>query len=107
MFPMPLAIHEQLERAADRLGERAAIWAGETSWSFRQLDDASNAFARHLVERGVGPGHRVAVMTANRVELIVAVEAVSKIGAASVLLSPAWKAAEVAHALELTGPVHA
>jgi long-chain acyl-CoA synthetase len=107
MFPMPLPIHEQLELAADRLGEREAIWAGETSWSFRQLDDASNAFARHLAELGVGPGHRVAVMTANRVEFIMAVEAVSKIGAASVLLSPAWKAAEVAHALELTAPVHA
>ena len=33
--------------------------------------------------------------------------AVSKLGAAAVLLSPAWKSTEVHHALELTGPVHA
>ena len=36
-----------------------------------------------------------------------AVHAISKLGAAAVLLSPAWKAAEVDHALDLTAPVHA
>ena len=50
---------------------------------------------------------RVAVMTANRVEFVVAVYGISKLGAATVLLSPAWKAAEVGHAVELTAPVHA
>jgi len=44
---------------------------------------------------------------ANRVEVVVAVHAVSNLGAATVMLSPAWKAAEVGHALELTAPVHA
>jgi acyl-CoA synthetase (AMP-forming)/AMP-acid ligase II len=107
MFPMPVTIHEQLELATDRFGEREVIRAGDDTWSFRQLDDVSNAFARHLTEQGVRPGDRVAVMSANRVEFIVAVEAVSKLGAASVLLSPAWKATEVGHALDLTGPVHA
>ena len=46
-------------------------------------------------------------MTANRPEFVVAVHGLSKLGAAAVLLSPAWKAAEVGHALDLTGPVHA
>ena len=81
--------------------------AGDASWSFRDLDELSNAFARHLSGRGVGAGDRVAVMMANRVEFITTVYAVSKLGAASVLLSPAWKSTEVGHALELTGPVHA
>jgi long-chain acyl-CoA synthetase len=49
----------------------------------------------------------VAIMTANRAEFIVAVHAISQLGAATVLLSPAWKAAEVQHALTLTRPVHA
>ena len=78
-----------------------------TSWSFRELDELSNAFARHLAGRGVGAGDRVAVMTSNRLEFVAAVHAISKLGAAAVLLSPAWKATEVGHALELTGPVHA
>ena len=47
------------------------------------------------------------MMTTNRVEFPIAVNAISQLGAAAVLLSPAWKAAEVDHALSLTGPVHA
>jgi long-chain acyl-CoA synthetase len=38
---------------------------------------------------------------------VVAVFAISKLGAAAVLLSPAWKAVEVDHGLALTAPVHA
>jgi len=100
-------MHGTLTVAADRFGERDAVRAGDATWSFRDLDELSNAFARHLSGRGVGPGDRVAVMMANRVEFVTTVYAVSKLGAASVLLSPAWKSTEVGHALELTGPVHA
>ena len=39
-------------------------------------------------------------MTANRPEFVVAVYAISKLDAAAVLISPAWKAREVGHALE-------
>jgi acyl-CoA synthetase (AMP-forming)/AMP-acid ligase II len=108
MFPMATLVHRGLERAADRYGDRDAIRAGDDRWSFRDLDGLGNAFARHLVDRGVGPGARVAVMMANRPEFLITVTAISKVGAAAVLLSPAWKAAEVDHALELTaGPRHA
>jgi long-chain acyl-CoA synthetase len=108
MFPMATLVHGGLERAADRDGDRDAIRAGDDRWSFRELDGLGNAFARHLVDRGVGPGARVAVMMANRPEFVITVNAISKVGAAAVLLSPAWKAAEVDHALELTaGPRHA
>jgi long-chain acyl-CoA synthetase len=100
-------MHHGLEGAAERFGDRDAVRAGDGRWSFRDLDGLSNAFARHLDARGVGPGDRVAVMTSNRPEFIVAVAATSKLGASSVLLSPNWKALEVAHAFELTAPVHA
>ena len=107
MFPMGALLHHGLEHAAERFGDRVAVRAGEDAWSFRQLDDRSNAFARHLADGGVGAGDRVAVMTTNRVELVVAVNAISKLGGAAVLLSPAWKAVEVGHAVDLTRPVHA
>jgi acyl-CoA synthetase (AMP-forming)/AMP-acid ligase II len=105
---MPAALmHHGLERAADRFGDRVAVRSGDASFTFRDLDGLSNAFAWHLASRGIGPRERVAVMTSNRPEFIIAVQAVSKLGAAAVLLSPAWKALEVAHAMELTGPAHA
>jgi acyl-CoA synthetase (AMP-forming)/AMP-acid ligase II len=100
-------MHVGLERAADRFPDRVAILAGEDSWTFHALESCANAFARHLATRGVTPDSRVAVMTTNRPEFVVAVEAVSKLGAAAVLLNPAWKALEVEHALDLTSPRHA
>jgi acyl-CoA synthetase (AMP-forming)/AMP-acid ligase II len=100
-------LHDGLAHAAARSGERDAVRAGDDRWSFSDLDTWSEAFADHLEGRGVLAHDRVAVMTGNRVELLVAVEAVSKLGAATVLLSPAWKAAEVGHALRLTAPRHA
>ena len=104
---MATLMHGGLERAADRYGDRDAVRAGDDRWSFRDLDGLANAFARHLVDRGVGPGARVAVMMTNRPEFVIAVNAISKVGAAAVLSSPAWKSAEVDHALDLTLPRHA
>jgi long-chain acyl-CoA synthetase len=106
MFPMAL-VHGGRERAAARYGDRDAVLAGDERWSFRGLDGLANAFTHHLATRGVRPGDRVAVMTSNRVEFVAVVHALSKLGAAAVLLSPAWKAAEVDHALGLTEPRHA
>ncbi len=100
-------LHHGLERAADRFGARDALLAGEDRWTFGELERRTNATARHLASRGVSPGGRVVVMTANRPEFVVAVNAVSKLGAAAVLVNPAWKALEVRHALELTDPLHA
>jgi long-chain acyl-CoA synthetase len=100
-------MHHALERAAARYGDRDAVWAGDQRWSFRHLDELSTAFAGHLTDQGIGVGDRVALMTSNRPEFIVVVHAISKLGGAAVLLSPAWKAREVEHALELTAPVHA
>jgi len=100
-------IHQGIERASERFGKRTAILAGDDQWSFARVDGLANSIARHLSSNGVQRGGRVALMTANRPEFVAAVNAIGKLGAASVLLSPAWKAREVEHALELTTPVHA
>jgi long-chain acyl-CoA synthetase len=103
MFPVAQArMSRGLERAAEQFGNRAALLIGEDRFTFGELDARSNGFARHLASRGVTRGQRVAVMTANRPEFVIAVQAISKLGAAAVLLSPAWKSLEVAHALRIT-----
>ena len=80
MFPMVAAtLHSDLGLAADRFGGRDAVLAGDDRWTFRQLDERSNAFAGHLGARGVRPGDRVALMTTNRVEFIAAVYAISTV----------------------------
>jgi acyl-CoA synthetase (AMP-forming)/AMP-acid ligase II len=100
-------MHGSLEAAARRFGDRTAVLAGDERLSFRDIDGGAEALAHRLVARGVVPGDRVAVMLSNRPEFFMTLCAVSKAGAAAVLLSPAWKAIETDHAVQLTAPVHA
>jgi acyl-CoA synthetase (AMP-forming)/AMP-acid ligase II len=100
----PGLLHHGLEAAAGRYPDHPALLAGSDTWTFRQLDAATSALTSRLGSIGVGHGDRVAVMTANRPEFVVAVNAVSKLGASAVLLNPAWKALEVDGALALTKP---
>src|SRR4051794_15682081 len=100
-------VHQALETAARRFPHAVALRAGDATWSFGQLDAATASFARHLIGVGVRPGERIAVMTTSRPEFVVAVNGISRAGAAAVLLSPAWKEREVSAALELTAPTYA
>ncbi len=108
MFPMAVALmHQGLERTAAESGDRPALLDGDACVTWGELDARADAFAARLAARGVVAHDRVAVMTSNRPEFVVAVFAISKLGAAAVLLSPAWKALEVDHAVGLTAPVGA
>jgi long-chain acyl-CoA synthetase len=98
-------LHHGLVDSARRVGDHPAVLAGDSTWTFADLDGLSNAYARRLLHEGAQPGRRVLVMTTNRVEFVVTVHALSKIGAAAVLVNPGWKTAEVTHAMGLTDPV--
>ncbi|MBX3313295.1 MAG: acyl--CoA ligase [Actinobacteria bacterium] len=100
-------LHDALVRAAAERPDQAALRAGDDTWTFADLDRYSQGFAGLLADLGVTAGERVAVMSTNRPEFLAAVEGISRLGAAAVLISPAWREAEVRAAVELTGPVHA
>jgi acyl-CoA synthetase (AMP-forming)/AMP-acid ligase II len=100
-------LHHRLEEAATRFGERTAIVAGDDEWTFAALEQRAEACAGFLASKGVAPGGRVALMSSNRPEFVIAVYAISKLGAAAVLLNPVWKSLEVKHALDITDPAHA
>lgn len=89
------------------VSEPMALAFGERQYSLADLDALAAAMAAELRGRGVGPSSRVAVMSSNRPEFVVALRAIWRLGSAAVLLSPAWKQAEVGHALSLTRPAYA
>ncbi|WP_325096761.1 class I adenylate-forming enzyme family protein [Mycolicibacterium vinylchloridicum] len=72
-----------------------------------QVDALSAGLADTLAHRGVQAGQRVAVMSTNRPEFVFAVQAIWRLGASAVLISPSWKSADVGHALEVAGADHA
>jgi long-chain acyl-CoA synthetase len=71
------------------------------------LDALTSGMATVLEQRGVRRGERVALMSSNRPEFVVALRAIWGLGAGVVLLSSSWRRGEVEHALALTKPAHA
>lgn len=87
--------------------ESAALAFEDRHFGLPELDALTGSLAATLRKRGVGAGQRVALMASNRPEFIAAVHAIWRLGAAAVLISPAWKRDEVEHALALTDPADA
>jgi acyl-CoA synthetase (AMP-forming)/AMP-acid ligase II len=79
----------------------------EREYSLPQLDALADGLACILRKHGVTARQRVALMASTRPEFVAALQAIWKLGAAGVLLSPGWKRDEVEHALALTDPAHA
>ncbi|PBC51089.1 non-ribosomal peptide synthetase [Rhodococcus sp. ACS1] len=65
-----------------------AVVDGDTRWSYRELDEESDRWARALASRGVGPEDVVAVATPRGRHWLLAVWSVTKAGAAWVSLDP-------------------
>ena len=84
--------------------ERAALVFEDREYSRAELTALADGLAGTLARRGLRAGERVALMSSNRPEFVIAVQAVWRLGAAVVLLSPAWKRGEVEHALAVTEP---
>lgn len=89
------------------MSEATALVFEDREYTLPQLDDLAAAMAGALERRGVTAGQRVALMSSNRPEFVIALRAIWGLGAAAVLLSPAWRRTEVEHALALTAPTHA
>jgi len=110
MLPRPRLAYPQspaysfLQRAAELWPEREALRFEGDSYSYRELDSLSNAFANALLGLGLRPGARVFLMVGNCVEWMVANQGILLAGGASVMPNPLWKAAETEHALSLTEP---
>ncbi|MGW5377901.1 class I adenylate-forming enzyme family protein [Nocardia sp. NPDC003999] len=80
----------------------ALVFEGR-AYTRTELDGLAAGLAAELADGGVRAGDRVALMSSNRPEFVVAVLAIWRLGAAPVLISPAWKHDEVAHAVSVTG----
>ncbi|BBZ21273.1 class I adenylate-forming enzyme family protein [Mycolicibacterium gadium] len=89
------------------MSEAIALAFEEREYTLPELDGLACGMAAALERRGVRNGDRVAIMSSNRPEFVVALRAIWLLGASAVLLSPAWKRTEVEHALSLTTPAHA
>jgi amino acid adenylation domain-containing protein len=93
-------IHELFQEQARQTPDRTALSCKGKTMSFVELNQRSNQLAHYLRKRGAGPESRVAVCVERSLEMVVAVLAVLKAGAAFVPLDPAHPADRTAFLLE-------
>ncbi|MFE1345771.1 amino acid adenylation domain-containing protein [Streptomyces sp. NPDC058757] len=91
------------ERAASAPDATAVVF-GEETVSYAELDARANRLAHLLVARGAGPETVVASALDRSVELVVAVLAVMKAGAAHLPVDPGYPAPRIAHLLGDAAP---
>ncbi|WP_158515643.1 non-ribosomal peptide synthetase, partial [Kitasatospora sp. MBT63] len=95
------ALFEQ--RAAEQ-PDAVALVCEEGELSYAELNSRANRLARLLVARGIGPEQRVALSLPRSADLITAVLAVLKSGAAYLPVDPGYPAERIAHLLRDGAP---
>ncbi|MFD7829167.1 amino acid adenylation domain-containing protein [Kitasatospora sp. NPDC059803] len=98
---LPELFREQVRQAPDAL----AVVAPEASLTYAELDARANRLAHALIARGAGPERLVAVALPRSAELVVAILAVLKTGAAYLPVDPEYPAARIGHMLDDARPV--
>ncbi|HKN98357.1 MAG TPA: amino acid adenylation domain-containing protein [Pseudonocardiaceae bacterium] len=100
--PLPDALLPDLVRWST---DGVAVSDGATTLSYAELDVRSNRLAHKLIEAGAGPETRVAVRLPGSADLLVALLAVLKSGAAYVPIDPDYPADRIAYLLDDADPV--
>lgn len=68
----PWRVEQLLENTKNRYPEHPAIYFSGKQWTYRELWQDARRFARALQDRGIKPGHRVALMLPNCPQFIIA-----------------------------------
>ena len=94
---------ELIEESFTKYAERPACHFMGRSFSFRELDQHSRAFAAQLQAMGLDRGDRVAVMMPNVPQYPVAVAAILRAGCVLVNVNPLYTPRELQHQLKDSG----
>ncbi|KAI0155272.1 polyketide synthase [Xylariaceae sp. FL1272] len=97
-------LHHLFEDAVTKYNDNTALICGKSTLTYKELNETTNRLARILVQRGIKDGDFVAVALERSIELVVALLAVSKTGAAYVPVDPRFPAERINQMLEDAQP---
>ncbi|MEO3784916.1 amino acid adenylation domain-containing protein [Actinocorallia sp. B10E7] len=98
-------IHAVFEEQAARNPAAPAVTYEDVTLTYGELNARANRLARRLVELGAGPEQFVALKLPRSADLVVAVLAVLKTGAAYVPIDPDYPQERIAYTLQDSAPV--
>jgi fatty-acyl-CoA synthase len=98
-------IGDLFDRMVEQVPENEALVSYHQGrrYTYRQLQDEANRFARGLLALGIRKGDRVGIWSPNHAEWVVTQLATAKIGAILVNINPAYRVAELEYALAQSG----
>ncbi|HYN19809.1 MAG TPA: amino acid adenylation domain-containing protein [Thermoanaerobaculia bacterium] len=96
-------IHRCFEAWAGRVPRQIALVFGAEAWTYEELDRSANRLARALLRRGVASGDLVGVCLERSPEVIAALLAILKAGAAYVPIDPGYPRERIALLLDDAG----
>jgi long-chain acyl-CoA synthetase len=92
-----------LRASAHRHPQSPCIISGDRTYTWEEVDRATDRFAAGLVQRGLHAGDRVALLLGNSYEFVIAYFGAARAGLVTVPLNPAYTSAEVAVLLADSG----
>ncbi|MBB3912331.1 non-ribosomal peptide synthetase [Sphingomonas desiccabilis] len=89
-------LHERIARTIAASPDAVAVVHGDTRWSYAELDARANGLAQALVQRGVRAGDIVGLLVERSKEMVAAILAILRTGAAYLPLDPSFPSARLA-----------
>jgi aspartate racemase len=99
-YPAGKCVHQLVEWHAQRAPEAIAVQQEKRSLSYRELNARANQLAHYLRKRGVGPDTPVGICLHSSPDMMVALLAVLKAGAACLPLDPKYPLERLAYMVE-------
>ncbi len=91
-----------VEENVRRFPEDIALLCEDEVVSWQSLNERANRIARTLRDQGIGPGQCVSLFMQNRIEFVVQILAIGKLGASAGLINTNLTRAQLTHCITLT-----
>ncbi len=88
--PQELTLHRLFEQQVAETPQQIAVEMGDQMHTYSELNVRANQFARVLMRHGAAPGTKVALLLRRSPDMIAAILAVLKVGAAYVPIDPQY-----------------
>jgi amino acid adenylation domain-containing protein len=98
------SMHELFAKQAERVPDFPVVIDSDNCWTYRELDQRSNQLANYLIAQGVKPKDIVVIYAQRSAALVVTLLGILKVGAAFVILDPAYPASRLISYLRVATP---